>query len=276
MKKTITIILLAMLSLGLFSFIKKDKKKATNSSSVILGMVLLEDPNSFDLKKTVNELRTKWKLKVDESESDDKAAVLLIDDYRIVIANIAAPIPGKEVENAAEFNYFWKNGAQEASKHKGHIVVSIMNAGKNPVQENVLYSKIASAVMNNSSSLGIYIGGRTLVLKKDFYLANVEMMTEEDLPLYNWIYFGIKQLNGKQSVYTYGLSDFGKMEMEIIDSNKSIQEINEMMFNITHYVIAYNVTLRDGETIGLSAEQKLKISESKGKFLGGNTLKIEF
>ena len=73
-----------------------------------------------------------------------------------------------------------------------------------------------------------------------------------------------------------GLSDFGKMEMEIIDSNKSIQEINEMMFNITHYVIAYNVTLRDGETIGLSAEQKLKISESKGKFLGGNTLKIEF
>ncbi|CAL2078728.1 DUF4261 domain-containing protein [Tenacibaculum sp. 190524A05c] len=276
MKKTITLILLGMLSLGLFSFIKKDKKKTTNSSSVILGMVLLEDPNSFDLKKTINELRTKWKLKVDESESDDKAAVLLINDYRIVIANIAAPIPGKEVENAAEFNYFWKNGAQEASKHKGHIVVSIMNAGKNPVQENVLYSKIASAVMNNSSSLGIYIGGRTLVLKKDFYLANVEMMTEEDLPLYNWIYFGIKQLNGKQSVYTYGLSDFGKMEMEIIDSNKSIQEINEMMFNITHYVIAYNVTLRDGETIGLSAEQKLKISESKGKFLGGNTLKIKF
>lgn len=276
MKKTITLILLAMLSLGLFSFIKKDKKKTTNSSSVILGMVLLEDPNSFDLKKTVNELRTKWKLKVDESESDDKAGVLLIDDYRIVIANISAPIPGKEVENAAEYNYFWKNGAQETSKHKAHIVVSIMNAGKNPVQENVLYSKIASAVMNNSSSLGIYIGGRTLVLKKDFYLANVEMMTEEDLPLYNWIYFGIKQLNGKQSVYTYGLSDFGKMEMEIIDSNKSIQEINEMMFNITHYVIAYNVTLRDGETIGLSAEQKLKISESKGKFLGGNTLKIKF
>lgn len=265
-----------MLSLGLFSFIKKDKKKTTNSSSVILGMVLLEDSNSFDLKKTVNELRTKWKLKVDESESDDKASVLLIDDYRIVIANIAAPIPGKEVENAAEYNYFWKNGAHETSKHKAHIVVSIMNAGKNPVKENVLYSKIASAVMNNSSSLGIYIGGRTLVLKKDFYLANVEMMTEEDLPLYNWIYFGIKQLNGKQSVYTYGLSDFGKMEMEIIDSNKSIQEINEMMFNITHYVIAYNVTLRDGETIGLSAEQKLKISESKGKFLGGNTLKIEF
>ncbi|CAL2086033.1 DUF4261 domain-containing protein [Tenacibaculum sp. 190524A05c] len=276
MKKTITLILLAMLSLGLFSFIKKDKKKTTNSSSVILGMVLLEDLNSFDLKKTVNELRTKWKLKVDESESDDKAAVLLIDDYRIVIANISAPIPGKEVENAAEYNYFWKNGVQETSKHKAHIVVSIMNAGKNPVKENVLYSKIASAIMNNSSSLGIYIGGRTLVLKKDFYLSNVEMMTEEDLPLYNWIYFGIKQLNGKQSVYTYGLSDFGKMEMEIIDSNKSIQEINEMMFNITHYVIAYNVTLRDGETIGLSAEQKLKISESKGKFLGGNTLKIEF
>jgi hypothetical protein len=104
----------------------------------------------------------------------------------------------------------------------------------------------------------------------------VEMMSEEDLPLYNWVYFGLRKENGKQSVYTYGLADFGKMEMEIIESKNSIEELNEMMFNLTHYVIAFNVTLKDGETIGLSAEQKLKISESKGKFLEGKTLKIEY
>ena len=151
-----------------------------------------------------------------------------------------------------------------------------MNAGKNAVYENLLYSKIASAVMNNSKSLGIYIGGRTLVIKKDFYQANIEMMSEEDLPLYKWIYFGLRNENGKQSVYTYGLADFGKQEMEIVESDNSIEELNEMMFNLVHYVIAYNVVLKDGETIGISAEQKLKISESKGKFLDGKTLKIKY
>lgn len=262
--------------MGLFSFIKKDKKAETNASATILGMVLLEEPNSFNLKGTVQELRTKWKLEVNDEDADDKAAVLVIEDYKIAIATISAAIPEGEVENTAAYNYFWENGVEESSKHKGHIVLSIMNAGKNAVQENLLYSKIASAVMNNSKALGIYIGGRTLVLQKDFYQDNVDMMTEEDLPLYNWIYFGLRKENGKQSVYTYGLADFGKQEMEIVASKKSLEELNEMMFNLTHYVLAYNVTLKDGETIGISAEQKLKISESKGKFLSGKTLKIEY
>ncbi|SDI61998.1 DUF4261 domain-containing protein [Winogradskyella thalassocola] len=276
MKKSITLLLIGIISMGLFSFLKKEKKVETNTNSAILGMVLLEEPNAFDLKGTVNELRTKWKLNVDDHDADNKAAVLVIGDYNIAIANIPAAIPEGEVESTAKYNYFWKNGVEESSKHKGHIVLSIMNAGKNAVYENLLYSKIASAVMNNSKSLGIYIGGRTLVIKKDFYQANVEMMSEEDLPLYNWIYFGLRNENGKQSVYTYGLADFGKQEMEIVESDNSIEELNEMMFNLVHYVIAYNVVLKDGETIGISAEQKLKISESKGKFLDGKTLKIKY
>ena len=84
---------------------------------------------------------------------------------------------------------FWKNGEKEATDHKGHIILSIINGGKSPVTENVLFTKIATSIMNNSNSLGIYIGGRTLTLKKDFYIENAEMMTEQDLPIYNWVYF---------------------------------------------------------------------------------------
>jgi hypothetical protein len=276
MRKLLTIILIGILTMGIFSFLKKEKKVESNTNSTILGMVLLEDPNSFDLKGTVNELKTKWKLKVNDKDTGEFGAVLIIGKYNVAIANIPAAVPEGEVERTAEYNYFWENGVEETSKHKGHIVLSIMNAGKNAVQENLLYSKIASAVMNNSKSLGIYIGSRSLVLKKDFYQANVENMTKEDLPLYNWIYFGLKKESGKQSVYTYGLAEFGKKEMEIVESDNSIEELNEMMFNLTHYVIAYDVTLKDKETIGISAEQKLKISESKGKFLEGKTLKVEY
>ncbi|MGY3795179.1 DUF4261 domain-containing protein [uncultured Aquimarina sp.] len=276
MKKVLTIILIGIISMGLFSFLKKEKKVSAKENTPILGFVLLEDSNSFDLIGMVKELKNKWNLDVNDEDADDKAAVLKIGDYNIAIANIPAPIPENEVEKTAEYNYFWKNGVKESANHKGHIVLSITNAGKNVVQENLLYCKVASAVMNNSKSLGIYIGGRTLVLKKEFYLENVKMMSDDDLPLYNWIYFGLIKENGKQSVYTYGLKDFGKKEMEIINSNHSIEELNEMMFDLAHYVIAYNVKLKAGETIGISAEQKLKISESKGKFLDGTTLKIEY
>ena len=274
MGKVLSTILIGILSTGIFGFLKTDI--GTESNSAILGMVLLEDPKSFDLKGTVSELRNKWNLSVNDEDVDESVAVLQISSYNVAIAVIPAAIPEGEVESAAQYNYYWENGVEEVSKHKGHIVLSITDAGKNAVKENLLFSKIASAVMNNSDALGIYIGGRSLVLKKDFYQSNVDMMSDEDLPLYNWIYFGLRRENGKHSIYTYGLTDFGKMEMEIVDSENSLQDLNEMMFNMAHYVIAYDVALKAGETIGISVEQKLKISESKGRYLEGTTLKIDY
>ncbi|WP_397347120.1 DUF4261 domain-containing protein [Paenibacillus sp. 32O-W] len=37
-----------------------------------------------------------------------------------------------------------------------------------------------------------------------------------------------------------------------------------------------DVTLRDGETIGFSAEQRLPITRSAGVYVNGDSLKIQF
>jgi hypothetical protein len=274
MKKVLILILSGIVIMGLFSFFSKEKK--SESSKNILGMVLLEEPNSLDIKKVVIELREKWNLKVDDNETSNEASVLEINGYKVAIANMNVAIPGDEIETTAEYNYLWKNAKEEATKHKGHIILSIMNAGKNPVEENKLYTKIASTVLNNSKSIGIYIGGRTLLLKKDFYQSLTNEMSDESLPLYNWIYFGLRTENGKNSMYTYGLADFNKTEIEIIETTHSREEINEMMLNLVNYILVSDVTLKNGETIGFTEEQKLKITISKGKFIDGKTIKVEF
>jgi hypothetical protein len=273
MRKLFICSLTGLILMGLFSF---KSKRNSASTKPILGMILLEEANSMQIDNVILDLRNKWDLSVGDKESDNGTSILVIDNYRIAIANMPIPIPGDEIKSTAEYNYYWQNGTKEATKHKGHVILSIMDAGKNPVKENILFNKVAASILHNSKSLGIYIGGRTLLLKKDFYLANTEMMTDQDLPLFNWIYFGLRQENGKQSIYTYGLADFDKPEMEIINSNQSLDALREIMFNMTHYVIASDVTLKDGETIGISATQKLEISYSQGKYLDGKTLKIKY
>ncbi len=263
-------------TMSLFNFSEDLKGNNPEPNPMILGMILLEKPNSLDFKGMTSDLEENWGLKIDSNESEKETAVLSINGYTIAIAVVPAPIPGDEVETTVEFNYLWPDGANEATKHKGHVILSIMNAGKDPIKENILFNQMAASILKNSESIGIYIGARTLVLKKDFYLYNSESMSEENLPLYNWIYFGLIQDKGKQSAYTYGLADFGKKEMEIVRSKKDAEELNEMMYSLTHYVLAYDVTLKAGETIGMSAEQKLKISESKGEFLDGTTIKIDY
>lgn len=263
-------------TIGLFSFLNPNEHKNRASEASILGMILLEEANSLNMDKVITDLEEKWKLNIESKETDNEVSVMKINGYNIIIANVPTAIPGEEIKNTAEYNYLWKNGREEAPKHKGHVILSIMNAGENSIKENLLFNQIAASILENSKSIGIYIGGRTLLLEKDFYLANSETMSEDDLPLYNWIYFGLRQENGKQSVYTYGLADFGKTEMEIVNSKKELQELSELMYNLAHYVVASDVTIKDGETIGISAEQKLKITESKGKFLEGKTLKIKY
>ena len=49
------------------------------------------------------------------------------------------------------------------------------------------------------------------------------MLNEEMLPIQLWIYIGLVQENGKTSMYSYGLAEFGKLEMEIINSDIDVK-----------------------------------------------------
>ncbi|MGV3586637.1 MAG: hypothetical protein ACO1OF_06530 [Adhaeribacter sp.] len=117
MKLFFTLFIIIIITMSLLSFFRKEKESKTKKNSPILGMVLLEESNSMDIKKVVAELRTKWKLDVDDKESTDEASVLVVEGYNIALANMSLPIPGDEVKTAAEYNYLWKNGKEEATKH---------------------------------------------------------------------------------------------------------------------------------------------------------------
>lgn len=53
-------------------------------------------------------------------------------------------------------------------------------------------------------------------------------------------------------------------------------ELYYFLLSIIQYILEGDVTLNDGETIGFSKEEKIKITESKAVYLDGNSLKLEF
>ncbi len=246
----------------------------------ILGMALLKEKKKYDSEGLLEELKNKWNLVIEDVDvTDDNTMFFTLEGYQIVLSYMQMPIPDNEVESIAEFNYFWKNGVEESKEHKAHILIVLLNAGENLVKENFVFTMLTSAVLNHSESIGIYLGNRTLTLSKEFYQINADIMLNNEeiaLPIYNWIYFGLRSDGEKYSIYTYGMYDFNKKEMEIINSEHDFEHLLEMMFNFVDYVLRFNVDIKDGETIGLSEEQKLKITESDGVHLEGKTLKIEY
>jgi hypothetical protein len=184
------------------------------------------------------------------------------------------PIPGDELEFPSQISYLWPEAKDLTPTHKGHIIISVSSTTDNKLNMFKNFTKVASTVLTNTNSLGIYLGNQTLVLPTDFYVGGAKSMTDEELPLLNWIYFGLRKENGKNSGYTFGLKEFGYDELEILNSSNPIEEIQSMLFNISHYIIQGNVELNDGETIGLTEDQKIKIEKSQGVQVEGTTLKL--
>ena len=99
-------------------------------------------------------------------------------------------------------------------------------------------------------------------------------MNNINLPLGNWIYFGLRENNSKRNGYTIGLKEFGFKEIEIIDSEKTFEEIYKILYDLSHHVLLSQTDLRPGETFGYSQTEKFAIDIGAGEFQDGETIKV--
>lgn len=258
----------------LFHFLKKKQKPQLSSS--LLGSVLLKETGTIPIDTIVAELQDKWKLDVTVHDREECSPILIIDGYLIVIAVFPYIIPGNEVQIAAYYNYLWPEALSELDSYKGHILLLLMNQKSDPVKENLLYAKIAAAILNATVSIGIYIGSRSLLVRKDFYLKNLGDATTPDLPLLNLIYFGKRTENGTNSMYTLGFRDFGKEELEIINSTSSLDVLSGILYGLSNSILVYNLHLKEETTIAINRIQTVNIALSDGVYIMGKTLKVSF
>ena len=95
-----------------------------------------------------------------------------------------------------------------------------------------------------------------VVFEPRFYEGFASMMKEDELPIFNWIWFGLYRSEGGLNGYTYGMDVFGKEEMEVLTPTPGRKDLRDFLASLASYVLACDVTLKDGETIGFSADDK--------------------
>lgn len=245
---------------------------------IFLGFVLLEDAR-WDKEAFINRLKEEWDIRIDEPLGEEEGADNLIyveyTGMRLIISLIDASLPQEEVEHYASANYLWEEAVEVVKRQKAHLLISVMGDKADPIYKGFTFSTLVATALAQDNALAVYSDG--MVYAPEFYREVVrEAYDKEDYPLLALVWFGIGQNpEGQHGFYTYGLRKFGKEEIEIY-SDKPLEEIRAMLYNITYYVLDSNVVLQDGETIGLSAEQKLQITYSAGICLEGQTLKIVF
>ena len=60
-------------------------------------------------------------------------------------------------------------------------------------------------------------------------------------------------------LYTLGLEQFGKREIEVQNSKWKPGDILEFVYNVAHYIITSGTTIEDGNTVGGTKEERITV-----------------
>lgn len=251
-----------------------EKKKS--DAGDFAGFALLSEAK-WSKAKFIEDMKAEWDVDVpDEKPEENDVVYARVGDFTLVIGMMPAPVPDGAPEHFAHGNYMWREVVETVKSHKAHLLICILGDNGDLLEKGRLYVMASAAVLKQESAIAFYQEGA--VYQPEMYLVCARMIKTNKFPLLNWVWFGLYNDGKMAGCYTYGMRRFGKEEMEVYVASEGadLNAIREFVLGIATYVIDSDVTLKDGETIGFTEEQKLPITLSKGILLEGNTLKIAY
>ena len=204
----------------------------------------------------------------------DGNLVFDIPGAMVAIGFMPAPVPDGEAERFAANNYMWPEAVEVTKQHTAHLMVAVLPREMAAIDAGKTYVKIISSCLEADNAIGAYTTGT--VLEPGFYQEVTARMEQGELPVLNWVQLGVYQNEAGNNGYTIGMDAFSKDELEILGSSHTPQEIRELLYNVVYYVLDGDITLRSGETIGFSENQKLSLKRGDGVAVEGHSIQIAY
>jgi len=272
--------------MGFFGLFNRNKKSVGNdqpnqsakesNDNLLLAMPMFNNDETFDSVKVTNYLKGYWDVNVIDVQGNNDTLAFSADGEMIVLGTIDRPIPKEEIEGAAAYAYNWPAALDDLQNHTSHVLVTMMSGNTDIIERCKIFTKVLHSILATSNCIGIYQGTQTLLIPKLQFIERAEVLKDNnEIPVNLWVYIGLRSTEKGNNAYTYGLNNFGKSEMEFINASLELDDLYELLYNTASYVLNSNITFKSGETLGYTAEQKIKITQSQGIFTAGQTLKFE-
>ncbi len=242
------------------------------SGGPFVAFVLLSSP-SWDPAAIPNTLLMEWGVRFSEKPEGD-SLVFEYDGDLGAYSIVKTPVPNGEAEENARNNYMWPEAFEVASRHQAHLLIALVNHGGSPMDAAMMHTKMVAAACRLPNATAVYFQG-TVVSTED-YLAEAEKIREGDIPIANWIWFGLYGSEQGCGGYTRGLETFGRREVEAVGMEAGPEELRNILSELAYHLISNDESLVSGDVIELPDGRRLKVEESPGVALEGSTLKISF
>jgi hypothetical protein len=197
-----------------------------------------------------------------EDSTEENVFVFDCDGHQAFVTII--PVSVASVVTFAENSWLWQRDLAELESHGQHAIVMV-SGGRNVSARFVTATRLLASIAALPGCVGIYVGGAQMVIQPDLYVAIADDY-EPELPDQLWINIVGDHSNGLLSITTRGLDSFGTLELEIVDSSRTSEEVSDFIMIFAGYLVENGPVINAGETIGQSETERYVISVEQSRF----------
>lgn len=238
-------------------------------------MVPLGPSPKMSISAIQRQLQTLWPdlPAAQRPEQKDNTWSFSLGESEVVFARMPAPIPWSDLEPVCEASLLWKNPKQALKPHRSHLIVTLLYEAS-PVEQAKRLTQVLAAILGAcEQALGVYWGTAGQVISSEIFRDFAKEFLPDEFPLMLWVNVRVgKNETGTSSGFTRGLAAFGLMELETEDSPEVPGDLHGRLVGLAGYLLENGPVIRDGDTVGGSADERIQIVYSKSSF--GNEGKV--
>ena len=167
---------------------------------------------------------------------------------------------------------------ENVKQHRSFLHITMTGGAEDPVRRRLTLTAVTALAAKQPGVMAVYWGDASLVIFPQLFIDMAEEInTPQSPPLYLWVDLrAFRNEDGTTGLFTAGLASLGHMEIEIPRIKMQIGELREWLRDIMRYLLENGPVLLDGQTIGMSAEQQIRIRHCPSIFgHAGQVIRLE-
>lgn len=175
------------------------------------------------------------------------------------------PIPWSRLEGPCATAWYWPEAADRMKPHTDHLFLTLLDEHSRAIDRSFRLTRFAVAAVGAAPALGLVWGATGAVHDPAAFADLAARSSKTDLPLHLWVDFRVYQHDhaGRFGFFTTGMEALGHRELEVPAFEGDPQRLIAAAYNIAHYVLERDATLKDAEVIGLPDESQVTVREER-------------
>ena len=151
--------------------------------------------------------------------------------------------------------------AKDLDPAEGADVPEAVRRRKRALASHIVFTELADALMRESAAIGILRPELGVVQPPEMVIELADLLSKGQAPLPLWV-----NIRTYQPDLTYGrtlgLPLFGHLDLEVVESTQSEEDVYAMLANVADYLIGSDAHLMPGHSVGYRDGEELPVTQA--------------